>query len=609
MGVNPTSQRSGGSHRRVDPASIARIALIVIALVGAACSGTTPPAEEGSDSGVVDETGDGVDTDDTTEADTDPDPDPDPDTDDESEPDVPEPSRPVPDLRVAFDAVRADTDDPYLNVRLDPDPRADILAKLPPMYAGLSDQDETETVDGETWRRVELLDSVPLLVSAIDRPGEGTAGRVLGWVNERFVQPAPDGLAVGTDEVPACAASENTTSGLGDRSGDAASDLTIHSFRSARLSEDCVRTVIGFGVRSDEGTFTDLAVVEPLPAVPDHTITTFLGTLDLGDTSTVWPRATDSSYGYVARDRDGGLSAQLGFEPAETWVTPLPGRGLLILDAEPRAEVTVPSSSQTPVILRRDMGENTITVSGLARPFEATLDAAITDESGRPVEALWSGGYAGTIRADRYGLMTTDWIEAWGRFDVQAVVPEPGPYELVISAEDPSGRTSPSVSIPFEPTGVDADSPAPRADTDEPTERDNEIALALLRFARTGEGFDDLGLAPEVEVGLGFDTAVRTVPASGLESPSAWRLDVDQFNGWSGPFDILPDLTRPTQISAGEITHCAGPPLTVPNRLEGLRRVNLEPFAITSCLEWRAVTVFLDTEGRIAAVHLDLWEP
>ncbi len=39
------------------------------------------------------------------------------------------------------------------------------------------------------------------------------------------------------------------------------------------------------------------------------------------------------------------------------------------------------------------------------------------------------------------------------------------------------------------------------------------------------------------------------------------------------------------------------------------RQLTIEPAGVTSCLEWYAVSVFLNDAGEIERVMLDLWEP
>jgi hypothetical protein len=37
--------------------------------------------------------------------------------------------------------------------------------------------------------------------------------------------------------------------------------------------------------------------------------------------------------------------------------------------------------------------------------------------------------------------------------------------------------------------------------------------------------------------------------------------------------------------------------------------VSIQPTNTTSCLEWSTVDLFIDTDGNIAAITLDLFEP
>jgi hypothetical protein len=47
----------------------------------------------------------------------------------------------------------------------------------------------------------------------------------------------------------------------------------------------------------------------------------------------------------------------------------------------------------------------------------------------------------------------------------------------------------------------------------------------------------------------------------------------------------------------------------VPEGLESLRQQSVQPAKTDSCLEWFSVDLFVNEDGEIAAVTLDLYEP
>ena len=93
-----------------------------------------------------------------------------------------------------------------------------------------------------------------------------------------------------------------------------------------------------------------------------------------------------------------------------------------------------------------------------------------------------------------------------------------------------------------------------------------------------------------------------------FEDPSdhaAWTLDIADFDGLSGPFNIFEqfeqvnsfDPVGETKLTVGPHNHCAGQPLLLPESLQGLRQLSIQPTGIDSCLQWFAVDVFVDDAG------------
>lgn len=102
-----------------------------------------------------------------------------------------------------------------------------------------------------------------------------------------------------------------------------------------------------------------------------------------------------------------------------------------------------------------------------------------------------------------------------------------------------------------------------------------------------------------------------------LNDNAAWTFDVADFDGLSGPFNIfdvldqsaVSDLPGETVLAVGPHNHCAGQPLLLPESLQGLRQLSIQPTGIDSCLQWFAVDLFVDDAGVVVAVMLDLWGP
>ena len=149
------------------------------------------------------------------------------------------------------------------------------------------------------------------------------------------------------------------------------------------------------------------------------------------------------------------------------------------------------------------------------------------------------------------------------------------------------------------------------------------VAFAVQPSATTAE---PLPFAAQVRLGL--SRALRSTAAtSSIPQASAWRLEAKYFRAYVGPFSALALVQRHAHetksqsvrrrggnafdVSVGDHPHCAGPPLPAPRGFEDFRRVSVQPSteSIDSCLAWFTVDLFVDQEGRIAAVTLDIWEP
>ncbi len=500
--------------------------------------------------------------------------------------------------RVDTTKVEADTSDPFLNVRRAPDAGADLLAKLPPNYRGIRLTGETTTTDdGGTWFQVQLLDPVEV---NLGEPLHG--GQPTGWVNAAFLIPLTDGIAVGTDEVPAC-----VFEGDIGTSGRLSSTSYVSALESARLGDNCLRVVVTLTPGSNPFAWDEVpSGTGPATTLPAAYVSSSGGngvTFELGENvASAWPNATETDDGvYIARSNDGSVDLVVPTPVSRAGFTPMPQSGILVIDMEIAGEA--PTTGRF-VALTDDpaVGAGTVTVTGLARPFEANLGVSIVDDDGRPVAALYSGSAAlGTLRGTEYAVQTNDWTEAWGRFAVTAADLQPGSYRMLLDGE--GGVDTPSrTTVAFTVTDGPIDSGA------EPNTDDQSAAQALVRFAQGG-AFTDLDLADEVTLSLGV-THQDTFSRAELADRANWVIDVDEFEGFSGPFEPLELLVDgQVEFSTGPIPHCAGPPVDWPTEWDALSQVNIEPVGIDSCIQWYGISLFRNNTGEVEVIVLDLFGP
>ena len=505
-------------------------------------------------------------------------------------------------FRVDTSKVAADTSDPFLNIRMAPGAGSKLVAKLPPTYRGMVATDTAATItdDGATWRFVQLVDPVNV---NLGEPLHG--GFPAGWVNTNFILPLGENIAVDTAEVPACTSPADETDAFGRLGGTG----YVYGLESARIGPagDCLRVVVTIGQGSAPFLWDDVPTgTGPAAALPDAFVAESGGggvVLNLGDVDSAWIGAQDTDDGvYVVRGDDGNVDLVSPVPVGRIHLTPLPADGIIVLDMEtagdpPQAERFVALTDEPRV------SAGSVTVVGVARPFEANLGVSIVDADGSPTAALYSGSASlGTRRSTEYGVQTNDWTEAWGRFAVTASGLAPGSYTMLLDGE--GGVDNPTLTaVPFTITE------APTDDTDEPTEDEQAAAQALVRFAQGSGTWDDLNLADRVTLSLGV-THTKAVTGIGLQDRDNWAIDFEPFAGRTGPFNLL-DVLGDGQVrfSAGTIPHCASPALDWPDEWAGYTQVNIEPVDATSCLEWYAVSLFRNDDGDVEAIALDLFEP
>ena len=150
-------------------------------------------------------------------------------------------------------------------------------------------------------------------------------------------------------------------------------------------------------------------------------------------------------------------------------------------------------------------------------------------------------------------------------------------------------------------------------DEGEPRSSPRTPIAALIAFARTpsDQSWKNLPLAQTVQLGLADDLVLER-SAKQLRDPANWRLAPPLFRGRSATFSALELIAGGRgrlRKSEGRHRHCAAPAVPPPPSVARLRRIWVQPAAPDGCLEWWTVDAFVNADGRIEAVTLDLWEP
>lgn len=478
----------------------------------------------------------------------------------------------APMYRVDTDAVRADTGDPFLNVRVDPDPDADLVVALPPTYSGVVPTGEVvELTSGSSWWEVELRHPVGL--------DDLYAEKKVGWVNARFLLPLPEGVPVTLEDVPGC---RGESLEFSDGAG-TSQPSTVTSVDVARIGPTCVRYVVGFG--TDAG---------PANHIPPYSLT-FSGRPIMLSLGSVAPGATGTGGLFVTRAYDGSVTLLVpGADVAS--ITPVPDRGFLVVDVRP-SNSAPPSNDLVALTSDPLIGGGIVSVTGVARPFEANLVARVETATGEPIEAVHAGSVGGTVSATEAGYWTTDWTEAWGRFVVEVSGIPVGDFVLILDPGTENGADE--LRVPF--------SMAETGEVSVPSASANLTGMDFATFASDPSQLDQIPLADRVTVGL-VEGPTQVLDRQALADPASWVLDVDEYRGRVGTTEVLRAARQPVRISDGVIPHCAAPPAALPNPLAGLDQVNLEPIGVDSCLDWFSISLFLDGD-EIVGVLFDLWEP
>jgi hypothetical protein len=146
---------------------------------------------------------------------------------------------------------------------------------------------------------------------------------------------------------------------------------------------------------------------------------------------------------------------------------------------------------------------------------------------------------------------------------------------------------------------------SPRADAD--------LISSLFPLAGDLSRAADVAWDPTgVALGLG-ETIIRMVDPVELVEPATWTLDIDSYNGTTGPISVLDGINLlagidDMQLNEGPHDHCASPPKLAPPGYEGLRRVSVQPW-VEGCLQWWTIDLFVTGDGLIKAITYDFWQP
>lgn len=156
---------------------------------------------------------------------------------------------------------------------------------------------------------------------------------------------------------------------------------------------------------------------------------------------------------------------------------------------------------------------------------------------------------------------------------------------------------------------VVGDSPA----INDPSAKDRLVIDAFVAQARARPLDPSASLpiaADGVWLGLSGDLLVQRTKDQ-LRDPQEWFVDKEAFRGWVGPFSAQAFLAelRPTELLLGPHNHCASVPAAQPPETSEMRHLSISPTDITSCLEWWTVDFYVNPDGLVEAITLDLWEP
>lgn len=149
---------------------------------------------------------------------------------------------------------------------------------------------------------------------------------------------------------------------------------------------------------------------------------------------------------------------------------------------------------------------------------------------------------------------------------------------------------------------------------DIPRTPEESLVDAFVAFAEdpTEERLAELPIGEWVWLGLGSRLYAERAK-SDLLQPIAWQIEEEMFRAYVGPFSALELLqsNRLREVLVGEHAHCASDPIPAPEEFAELTRISVQPRpdTIDSCIQWSTVDFFVNSDGLVEAITLDVLEP
>lgn len=328
--------------------------------------------------------------------------------------------------------------DDVLNARRIPGAGGPLAAELDPAYSTFRFTGETTTVaDGGTWMKIVLSDPAVQLVF-----GPEPYEIPWGWVNAHYTEPI--------DEISPIGGSCDVTGVPSPHAGDPNSaydqviDLLLLEFGGC--SQLLITLAQGDGVDHLGVTLPDVAT----SAIPGGLRLEILPP-ESGWLQVLWPATelfTTDVEVFVARGPGGAVRIDLlGIDVAETAY--LADQGQIVVSFE-AAGGPFPDRDASVAANAPSVEAGVWTISGYARPFEASLSVSVRDANDTVLDVPVSGDGVNVFGPGAFSVMTTDWSETWGWFEFQVDTSSlPSGNYVVRLADDTAMEDAPTVNVPI----------------------------------------------------------------------------------------------------------------------------------------------------------------